>query len=131
MIFHHPTQTCFRQRANSRFRQQSHQPLAFSLPGDRRVWLAIRNMLFVLCPIVLAVNLWSSHICTNLEQSVQRGENVRQELAQRQVNLRAKRDHVYSPEFVLMLASKRLSLHVPDKQQVDRHCLKGWSCPEL
>lgn len=115
MNSHHPTQTYFRPRASSNFGQQLCQR---NVLGYRKLWPAIWNMLLVLCSILLAVNLWLTHIITNLEQAVQTVENVCHELTEIQISLRAKREQLYSPEHVLMLASQKLSLDVPDKEQV-------------
>ena len=75
-------------------------------------------MLFILCAILLMVNLLLSHIVADLEQALQTGENVRHELTETQISLRATRDQMYSPDHMLMLASQKLSLQIPDKEQV-------------
>lgn len=115
MNSHHPTQTYFRESANSRFGQQLYQQ---NVLGYRKLWPALSNMLLVLCSILLAINLWLTHSIANLEQAVQTVENVRHELTDIQISLRASREQLYSPEHVLMLASQKLSLDVPDKEQV-------------
>ena len=115
MNSHHPTQTYFRPRASSSFGQQLYQQKVL---GYKKLWPAIWNMLLVLCSILLAVNLCLTHIITNLEQAVQTVENVRHEFTEIQISLRAKKEQLYSPEHVLMLASQKLSLNVPDKEQV-------------
>lgn len=115
MNSHHPTQTYFRQGAELRLRQQVYRP---NVLVDTKIWPRIRNMLFIICSILLAVNLWLSHILANLEQALQTGENVRHELTETQISLRATRDQMYSPDHILMLASQKLSLQIPDKEQV-------------
>jgi len=88
------------------------------LPGDRELWLSVGKILLVLCPMVLAVNLWLASSFNNLEASVQAVESVRHELMDNQINLRAKRAQLFSPERVQMIAAEKLSLHVPGKEQV-------------
>jgi hypothetical protein len=66
--------------------------------------------------MILAANLWLSSSLRNLELSVQEVEGVRQELIDTQRSLRAKRDRLYAPERIRMIAAEQLSLYVPDKE---------------
>lgn len=116
MNFHLPTQSYFRQDLS--FQQQFYQQKALSPLDDTKVWLKVRNMVLFLCPVVFAMNMWLASISDQLEQSIRTVENVRHELTEIQIDLRAKRDQVYSPENVLMLASSQLSLDVPDKERI-------------
>ncbi|OGR18236.1 MAG: hypothetical protein A2X81_20520 [Desulfobacterales bacterium GWB2_56_26] len=111
----HPTQTYFRPGADLRLRQQVYRRNVFI---DTKIWPRIRNMLFILCSILLAANLVLSHIVANLEQALQTEENVRHELTETQISLRATRDQIYSPDHILMLASQKLSLQIPEREQV-------------
>jgi hypothetical protein len=115
MNMHNPAQPYFRPM---RFRQQVRKQKAFSLPGEKELWISIGKMLLVLCPMVLAVNLWLASSFNNLEASVLAVENVRNELMDSQIHLRAKRAQLFSPERVQALAAEKLSLHVPGKEQV-------------
>lgn len=115
MNSHHPTPTYFRQEAALRLRQQVCRPHIWA---DARTWLRLRNMLCIICAILLAVNFWLSHILANLEQALQTEENVRHELTETQISLRATRDQMYSPDHIQMLAAQKLSLHIPDKEQI-------------
>lgn len=115
MNSYHPTQSYFRQGADLRIRQQVYRRNVFV---DTKIWPRIRNMLFILCSILMAVNLWLSHIVANLEQALQTVENVRHELTETQISLRATRDQMYSPDYIVMLASQKLSLQIPEKEQV-------------
>jgi hypothetical protein len=78
--------------------------------------LAVVKVLLVLGPMVLAMNLWLSSSCGNLDLSVQEVKGVRQELINTQISLRAKRDRLYAPERIRMIAAEQLSLYVPDKE---------------
>lgn len=118
MNFHNPAQSYFRPMVNTRFRQQLRKQKVFFLPGDKELWLSVGKILLVLCPLVLAVNLWLASSFNNLEASVQAVESVRHELMDNQINLRAKRAQLFSPERVQMIAAEKLSLHVPGKEQV-------------
>lgn len=118
MNFHNSAQPYFRARANARFLQQFDQQKVFSLSGDRKLWHAVGKMLLVFCPMFLAVNLWLGSCFNNLEQSVQAVENVRHELMDRQIGLSAKKSQLSSPERVRIIAAEKLSLNVPEKEQV-------------
>ena len=119
MNFHNPTPTYFRSRANSRFLRELDNQKVFSISTDRKLWLSVGKLLLVLCPIMLSINLWLASSLNNLEKSVQVVENVRHELIDCQINLRAKRDQLLSPERVRILAAQKLALHVPGKEQVN------------
>jgi cell division protein FtsL len=116
--YHNSAQPYFRSRPNSRFLQQYSKQKVYSLSGDRNLWLAVGKPLLVFCPLFLAMNLWLASCFNNLEQSVQAVENVRHELMDRQINLRAKKDQLSSPERVRKIAEEKLSLYVPEKEQV-------------
>lgn len=116
MNFHLPTESYFRQ--NLPFQQQLYQRQAFSPLNDTKVWMAVRNLAFVLCPVVFALNIWLASLSNQLEQSIQTVENIRHELTDIQIDLRAKREQLFSPENVLMLASAKLSLEVPEEERI-------------
>jgi hypothetical protein len=118
MNFHNPAQSYFRPLANTHFKNQLQKQKALSWPGDKELWFSVGKMLLILCPIILVVNLWLASSFKNLEVSVQAVENVRHELMDNQINLRAKRAQLFSPERVQMIAAEKLSLHVPGKEQV-------------
>ena len=118
MNFHNSAQPYFRARADARFLQQFDRQKVYSLSGDRKLWFAVGKMLLVLCPMLLAVNLWLGSCFDDLEQSVQAVENVRHELMDRQINLRARKSQLSSPERLRIIAAEKLSLNVPEKEQV-------------
>jgi hypothetical protein len=78
--------------------------------------LAVVKVLLLLGSIVLPVNLWLSSSFRNLDHSVQKVDRVRQELIDTQLNLRAKRDRLYAPDRIRMIAAEQLSLYVPAKE---------------
>lgn len=119
MNFHTPAQPCFRARANSPFLQELERQKVFSLSADRKLGLALGKMLLVLCPIWLAVNLWLGSCCNTLEQSMQAVDDRRHQLVERQISLSAERSQLFSPERVQVIAAKKLSLYVPEKEQVN------------
>jgi hypothetical protein len=118
MTVHNPAQSYFRPMVNTQFRQQVQKQKGLSWPGDRELWLSVGKILFVLCPIVLAVNFWLSSSFKNLEISVEEVETVRHELMDKQIKLRAQRAQLFSPDQVQLIAAEKLSLHVPGKEQV-------------
>ena len=118
MNFHNPAQPYLRPRADSRFRKQLGKQKVFSLSGDRKLWLLVVKMLLVICPMLLAGNLWLSASTNTLEQSVQAVLKVRHELIESRMQLRAKSADLFSPERVRIIAEEQLSPHVPEKEQV-------------
>ena len=118
MNYHHSTQTYFRQRSTPVFQQQLYQQRVSSLPGDKKVWLAVRKVLLVLCPLFLALHLLLAGVFNDFQQSVQAVENIRHNLLEKKANLRVKRDQLFSPEHVRILAVEKLSLDVPEKEQI-------------
>jgi hypothetical protein len=105
---------CIRPRANSPFLPQLGCQKVSSRKGHRKMRLAVVKVLLLLVPMVLAGNLWLSSAFRNLELSVQEAKGVRQELIDTQFGLRAKRDRLYAPERIRMIAAEQLSLYVPN-----------------
>jgi hypothetical protein len=118
MNIHNPTQSYFHPMANTRLKQQQRKQKTCSFSGDKVLWISIGKMLLVLCPMILAVNFWLASSFNSLEVSVQAVENVRHELMDKQINLRAQRAQLFSPQQVQMIAAEKYSLHVPGKEQV-------------
>lgn len=116
MNFHCPVQPCLRPRANARLLQQLNNQKVFSRLGDRKLWVAVVKVLLILCPMFLAVNLWLASAANKLELPVQAAENVRHQLIDTQISLRAKRDQLYAPERIRIIAAEQLSLYVPEKE---------------
>ena len=118
MNFYHQTQPQYRQKINPYFPTQFYQQKAPTFLIDRKVWLALRKVLLILCVLITGTHLWLSSIFLNLEQSIRVLENTRHELIECHIDLSAKRDNLYSAEHILTIASERLSLNSPDKEQV-------------
>ncbi len=118
MNFHNPAHNYCRPRANSHFFQQLSCQQDISRSGDRNVSGAVGKVLLVFCPLVLVMNLGLASCSHTLEQSVQAVSNVRHELMERQMSLRAKKEQLSSPERVRILAAEKLSLYAPDQEQV-------------
>lgn len=116
MNYQCPDYHCFRPRANSPILMQISNQRVSSRTGHRKMLHAVVKVLLLLGPMVLAVNLWLSSSYKNLDHSVQKVEGVRQELINTQLSLRAKRDRLYAPERIRMIAAEQLSLYVPDKE---------------
>jgi hypothetical protein len=119
MNFRNPAQSYLRPRANVHFLQALDNQKVFSLSGDRKLWISVGKMLLVLCPLLLAMNLWLASSFNNFEQSVQALELVHQEHMDSQNNLRTKRDQLLSPERVRVFAAEKFALHAPKKEQVN------------
>jgi hypothetical protein len=118
MNFHNPAQLYFPPGANACLGKQLSSQKVFSLSGERKLWLSVGKALLFLGPMFLAVNMWLASSCNQLAQSLQAVENVRYELLESQSKLTAKRAQLLSPERVLIIAAEKLSLHVPEKEQV-------------
>jgi hypothetical protein len=118
MNIHNPAQPYYRARAHSNLFRQLSGRQDISRSGDRKVWRAVGKMLLVFSPLVLAINLGLASCSHTLEQSVQAVSNVRHERVERQISLRAKKEQLSSPERVRIIAAQKLSLYVPDQEQV-------------
>lgn len=79
---------------------------------------ALGKMLLVFFPVLLALHLWLAASFDTLEESVQVGENIRNELMGNQASLTTKREQMLSPERVRGIAAEKLALYVPEKEQV-------------
>jgi hypothetical protein len=120
MLFHQHTATYCRQKSHSFFPQQLYNQYVFSLLGDGKVWVAVRKILFILCPMLLVGHLLLVSICLDLEQSARKVDDVHHSLIETQIKLRFKRDKIFSADYVRMLAAEKLFLHVPDVNQISR-----------
>ena len=118
MNFHYPVQACYRSRVPSRFVVELGNQKVFSLSGDKRLWRSVGKMLFILGVFLSAVHLWQAATLAHLEQSTVAAANIRNEHMERQIGLQSKRAQLLSPERVLVLAAEKLSLHVPEQEQV-------------
>ncbi len=118
MNFHNSAQTYYRPRAHSHLFQQLTSQQDISRSGDGNVRRVVGKVLLVFCPLVLAINLGLASCSHTLEQSVQAVSNDRHERMERQIGLRAKKEQLSSPERVRIIAAEKLSLYVPDQEQV-------------
>jgi hypothetical protein len=103
---------------NNRFRNQLRRQRVFTWSADKVLFVAVGKILFVLLPVVLALNLmfsvWAGHLATSVEKM----DNAHVVLMDKQIKLRAQRAQLYSPEQVQLLAAEKFSLHVPGKEQI-------------
>jgi hypothetical protein len=111
-----PNYRFFPSRANPPFLLQLGNQQVSSRKSQRKMGLAVVKVLLLIGSMVLAVNLWLASSCRNLEQAVCKVEKIRQERIDSQLSLRAKRDHLYAPDRIRMIAAEQLSLYVPDKE---------------
>lgn len=116
MNYHCSNYHCIRPRANSSFLLQLGNQKVSTWKDHKKTRIAVVKVLLLLGSIVLAVHLWLSSSSRNLDHSVQKVDRVRQELIDTQLSLRAKRDRLYAPERIRMIAAEQLSLYVPDKE---------------
>lgn len=118
MNVYSPTQSSLRPKTSAPFFQPLSNQRVSTLSGNRTLWLSIGKTLLVLCPIFFAANLWLAASYRNFEQAAQAVKKVHHELIESQTNLKAKRDQLLSPERVRVIASEKLSLYVPQKEQI-------------
>lgn len=118
MNFQNPAQPYHRTRAHSHLFQQLTSQQDISRSGDRKVWRAGGKVLLVFSLLVFAINLGLVSCSRTLEQSVQAASNVRHERLGRQTSLRVKKEQLSSPERVRLIAAEKLSLYVPEQEQV-------------
>ncbi len=116
MNVHNPAQSFLRPMVNTRFKQQFCRQKTLTV--DKVLWLSVGKVLVVLCPLVLVMNLWLASSLRNLDVSVKEVENLRLELMDKQIKLRAQRAQLFSPEQIQAIAAQKFSLHVPEKDQV-------------
>lgn len=112
------SQPYLRPVAKSSFRQHLCKQKVFSLSGDKRLWIAVGKVLFVLGPVLLSGNLWLASLFENIEKSVHTAESVHHELKAGQNSLTAKRNEMLSQEWIQNTAAEKLSLQAPAKEQV-------------
>lgn len=116
MNFPQQMEPYFSQGADLRLRQQVYRP---NILVDKKIWPRLWNLFLLLSSILLAANLWLSHRIADLDQTLQAQENLRHELTESQISLRATRDHLHSADYILAVASQKMALHVPDREQVN------------
>ncbi len=116
MNYQCPDYHCFRPRANSPFLSRISNQKVASRAGHKKLLLAVVKVLLFLGPMAVVTNLWLSSTSRNFELSVQEVKDIRQELIDSQFVLRAKRDRLYAPERIRMIAAEQLSLYVSEKE---------------
>ncbi len=118
MNLQYSTHHCIRPRKISPFQQSLDQQRVRHRRGNRNLWVAVGKLLFVFGAIVLGFHLSMAPCRRDLDQSLQVVENVRHELMERHMRLGAQKEQLFSAERIRVMAAERLSLHVPEKEQV-------------
>ncbi len=117
MIFHNSAQSYVRPVANVGIRQHLTRLSIGELPGGILLWKAIGKVAVAVCVATITMNVALSVYKGNLANAVVTVELQRHELMDRNINLRAKRAALLSPQAVELAAGKMLSLYSPVKGQ--------------
>jgi len=91
------------------------------LPRDTAFWRPVGKTLLLLLPLVLAVNLYVVSSASRINESIISVDNRHHQLMDQNIELRAMRAHVRTPEYLQQLAQEKLSLYVHRKGQVGKY----------
>ncbi|MCK5515516.1 MAG: hypothetical protein KAI39_01480 [Desulfobulbaceae bacterium] len=89
-----------------------------SFPVSITFWRPVGKVLFLLIPLMLAINLGVASLASNTNESIIALENKRHELMDKNIELRAKKARLRGQEQFQQLAAEKLSLYVHKKGQV-------------
>jgi hypothetical protein len=117
MIFHNSAQSYVRPNANIGIRQHLARCSNGELPGGILLWKAVGKVTVAVCVATITLNVMLSVYKGNLATAAVALEQQRHELMDKNINLRAKRAALLSPQAIERAAGKRLSLHSPVKGQ--------------
>ena len=93
---------------------------ALGLIGPKVLWIAVGKVLLLFFPLLFLVNFWLSSSAERNAATILAAEEGRYGLMDENIKLRAKRAHLYSPEYLNTMAANQLALYVPEKRQVTR-----------
>lgn len=91
------------------------------LPSGITLWRPVGKTLFLLLPLVLAVNLYVVSSVSKINDSIIAVDNRHHELMDKNIELRAMKATVRNPEQLQKLAADKLSLFVHSKGQVGKY----------
>jgi len=91
------------------------------LPSGITLWRPVGKTLFVLLPLVLAVNLYVVSSVSKINNSIIAVDNRHHEVMDKNIELRARKARVRKPEQLQKLAADKLSLFVHSKGQVGKY----------
>lgn len=91
------------------------------LPSGMTLWRPVGKTLFLLLPLVLAVNLYVVSSVSKINDSIIAVDNKHHELMDKNIELRAMKASVRNPEQLQKLAADKLSLFVHSKGQVGKY----------
>lgn len=104
---------------SSPMRQQLRQK-ALGLIGPKVLWIAVGKVLLLFFPLLFLAHFWLSSSAERNAATILAAEEGRSVLMDENIKLRAKRAHLYSPEYLNTMAANQLALYVPEKGQVTR-----------
>lgn len=91
------------------------------LPSGTLFWRPVGKTLFLLLPLVLAVNLYVVSSVSKINESIVAVDNFHHELMDKNIELRAMKAQARDPEQLQKLAADKLSLYVHTKGQVGKY----------
>ena len=89
-----------------------------SFPVSITFWRPVGKVLFLLIPLMLAINLGVASLASNTNESITTAANKRHELMDKNIELRAVKARLRGQEQFQQLAAEKLSLYVHEKGQV-------------
>jgi hypothetical protein len=113
MIFHNSVQSYVRPVANVGIRQHLARRSTSELPGGIVLWKALGKVAVVVCVATITMSAVLSVYKGNVATAAAAVEQQRHELMDSNINLRAKRAALLSPQAIELAAGKMLSLYAP------------------
>ncbi len=118
MNYNAPIQSPGRPVSSVVYKQQVRRQQVKDLLVGAAVWKAFGKLLLITLPILFAINLCLSLYQGEIESNIAAVEDVRFELMNTHIALRAEKARLMSPEYIQNTAGEKLALHVPRKGQV-------------
>jgi len=101
------------------FCQQLEEQRVFSLAGDKPLWFALAKLLLAIAPLLAALQWQLSSTSTSYSRALAESQATHHVLLENRVALDSLRGRLSSPERIRFIAAEKLSLHSPDKDQIE------------
>lgn len=108
-----------RPKAVAGFSQHLEEQRVFSLVGDKPLWLALAKLLLAIAPLLVTVQWQLSSTYNSYSQALAESQSAHHVLLENRVALDTLRSRLSSPERIRIIAAEKLSLHSPDKSQIE------------
>lgn len=118
MLTHNSAQSYTRPTAEIGVRRLLGKRSGQSILGSTRLWQVVGKFGLLLLLIVLTSQLAFNLYQSRVEQATSAAENLRHQLVDTHIALRAERAALLTPQHIEKIAGSMLSLHVPGEDQV-------------